>query len=988
MTMPAENAKAIFLEAVALSAGERESLLDERCGSDEALRDEVERLLRCDAATGDGFLEGGPGADLEEALKTAPAPASRRTGQRVGRFTIKELLASGGMGDVYVAVQEQPRRKVALKMMRLGIASRTALRRFEFESQTLARLRHPNIAQVYEAGTHDEGEGGVPYFAMEYIAGARTLVEYATDRMLGTRERLELFAGVCDAVHHGHQKGIIHRDLKPSNIVVDSSGEPKIIDFGVARATDSDLAATTLQTDIGQLIGTLQYMSPEQCAADPEDLDTRSDVYALGVVLYELVTGALPYKVSRTALHEAARVIREEELARPSTLNRVLRGDVETITLRAMEKDRDRRYQSAAALGQDIRRYLQNEPIEARPPSAVYRMSRFVRRNRAVVVGAAAAALMLVAGTVVSIAFAIRESRQRGLAEQREAEVEKVSEFQAKLLRDLDLEAMGRELESHFRAEMAAVLEHRRTDELDVETLIDDVNFTDLATESVKDSILAPALESIDREFAEQPLIQARLLTIVGESYGQLGQYDEALPPFERALALYEQSLPESDPRVTVALRWVADILSRLGRPEDATPLLREALERRRRDPLDDERDLLRTQMVLAFNLHWTGDLEEAEVHGRAALSGFERLLGADHPETLTCAFAVGAVLFAQERADEAEFYYRRCLDGRRRVLGDDDPATLVIMNDFGYVLLKIDRREKAEALFRESLERRRRVLGNRHRRTADSLGAFVFLHRGKGEWAQAEAYAREMVDVLKHSEGDRHDGTLGAKHALAIALREQQKHDEAARLLSEISAAIGPEQVAGDKFMMPRKVRVTCDLAWTLAELGRCDEARRAAEDAVALAREHLLERDPFLAHALAMLGHALTCAGEAEAAEPILREAAAIRRAPVPDDSAELDPRHYNGASFPPDDWLVANATSLLGATLMAQERFAKAEPLLLEGYDGLYPAPGTPTNRKRQALETIVELYDRWYAEAPDAGHAARAAEWRATLESESP
>ena len=258
-----------------------------------------------------------------ETESAAPPPAETQTLQdktaragipkRIGQYRIKRAIASGGMGTVYEALQEKPRRTVALKLMRAGIASRSALRRFEYESQLLARLRHPGIAQVYDAGTHRDGEVTVPYFAMEYIVGAKAVTDYVKDKKLGTRERMKLFAEVCEAVHHGHQKGIIHRDLKPSNILVDSSGQVKIIDFGVARCTDSDMAVTTLQTDVGQLIGTLQYMSPEQCAADPHDIDTRSDVYALGVVFYEMLCERLPYELKGAALHEATRVIREQE---------------------------------------------------------------------------------------------------------------------------------------------------------------------------------------------------------------------------------------------------------------------------------------------------------------------------------------------------------------------------------------------------------------------------------------------------------------------------------------------------------------------------------------------------------------------------------------------------------------------------------------------------------------------------------------------------
>ncbi len=314
----------ILIGALKRAGDDRPAFVDEACGDDVALRRRVLELIEAH--------DGEPGVLEPQESDNG----DRMIGRRVGNFTIDRLLASGGMGSVYVATQDEPRREVALKLMRSGIASRSALRRFRFEAQVLGRLHHPNIAQVFEAGSHDDGSGGVPYFAMEYLPDTTPITVFVESKKLRTRQRLSLFAKVCEAVHHGHQRGIIHRDLKPSNILVDSSGEPKIIDFGVARATDSDLAVTTLHTEIGQLIGTLQYMSPEQCEGDPDDLDTRSDVYALGVVLYEVLCGRLPYDVTRVSFAEAARVIREEAPSKPSTVNRTLRGDVETIALKAL----------------------------------------------------------------------------------------------------------------------------------------------------------------------------------------------------------------------------------------------------------------------------------------------------------------------------------------------------------------------------------------------------------------------------------------------------------------------------------------------------------------------------------------------------------------------------------------------------------------------------------------------------------------------------
>ena len=351
---------------------------------------------------------------------TASSPGSMSDpliGTKIGSCTLKRIIGSGGMGTVYEAVQEQPRRRVALKMMKHGITSRSALKRFEFESQTLARLQHSGIAQVYEAGTHNEGSGSVPYFVMEYITSAKPITQYANDKKLGTRERLDLFSKVCDAVQHGHHKGIVHRDLKPGNILVDSSGHSKVIDFGVARSTDSDLAVTTLMTDVGQLIGTLQYMSPEQCDADPSGIDARSDVYALGVILYELLTGYPPYDITQVPIHEAARIVKEEEPTKLSSINKLLRGDIETITMKALQKDRDKRYQSATALERDIQHYLSDEPIRARAPGMIDYLRRFTRKNTAAVLAITAVVAVIVAAAVGVSIFASEAGRHRAVAE-------------------------------------------------------------------------------------------------------------------------------------------------------------------------------------------------------------------------------------------------------------------------------------------------------------------------------------------------------------------------------------------------------------------------------------------------------------------------------------------------------------------------------------------------------------------------------------------
>ena len=379
--------KEIFEAALQRPPRERSAFLEKTCRNDPALREEVEKLLVIEEEDED-FLE------RPAITRLSPEESGvKRVGTRIGPYLIKRLISSGGMGTVYKAEQEFPKRFVAVKVMHRGFLSKSALRRFEFEAQILARLRHPNITQVIESGAHGEGDEALPYFVMEFIPEARSLVDYAREENLTIPQRLELFVQVCDAVHYGHQKGIIHRDLKPGNILVDAKGAVKIIDFGVARATEADIYLTTMLTEVGQIIGTLQYMSPEQCEADSSNIDFRSDVYALGVVLYQLLCEELPYNVGEAAVYDAARLIREEPPKKPSTIKRILRGDMETIVLKALEKERARRFQSVAEFSVDIERFLKGEVISAKPAGPLRKLWKWMKRNPKVSAAAAIAIL-------------------------------------------------------------------------------------------------------------------------------------------------------------------------------------------------------------------------------------------------------------------------------------------------------------------------------------------------------------------------------------------------------------------------------------------------------------------------------------------------------------------------------------------------------------------------------------------------------------------
>ncbi len=435
-----EKIREIFFSIVAQPSAQWEALADEACASDPDLRQQLAVLLKAHAE-GEGILDRGQAGQTSTGL---PEPPNERPGTVIGPYKLLQQIGEGGMGVVFMAEQEKPvRRKVALKVIKAGMDSRQVIARFEAERQALAMMDHANIARVLDAGTT---ESGGPYFVMELVHGV-PITKYCNDNRLTPRERLELFVPVCQAIQHAHQKGIIHRDIKPSNVLVtmsDGKPVPKVIDFGVAKATEQRLTERTLFTQYGTIIGTFEYMSPEQAEKTRLGVDTRSDIYSLGVLLYELLTGSTP--LSQKRLREAAygeilRMIKEEEPPRPSTrlsdsgealasisaqrqmepakLTKLLRGELDWIVMKTLEKDRDRRYETANAFADDLQRYLNDEPVQACPPSAGYRLRKFARRYRAAIWTTGIVALALVVGTVVSVRQAVRARRAEILAANR-----------------------------------------------------------------------------------------------------------------------------------------------------------------------------------------------------------------------------------------------------------------------------------------------------------------------------------------------------------------------------------------------------------------------------------------------------------------------------------------------------------------------------------------------------------------------------------------
>lgn len=881
-------------------------------------------------------------------------PAEPVVPQRIGNFTIMRVLGQGGMGTVYEARQESPRRPVALKIIRAGFLSPQMLRRFGQESQVLGRLQHPGIAQVYEAGVFNDDHGNsLPFFAMEFIKGV-PLNSYADSRSLGSRARMELLARVCDAVYHAHQKGVIHRDLKPGNILVDESGQPKILDFGVARATDSDLQQTTLQTDIGQIIGTLPYMSPEQISGDPGELDTRSDVYALGVIAYELLAGRLPHNLQKKMIHEAARIIREEEPAKLSSINRTLKGDVETIVVKALEKNKARRYQSAESFASDIRRYLADEPIAARPASAWYQLAKFSRRNKALVGGVVVAFLLLAAG-LVGTSYGLRQAllardgeadaKQEALRETQRAkeaelqtkaradELQLVADFQSGMIDKLNPIAAGNELTADVLTNFARGLSIARPPipEDQHPALIEAfkkhwqyVNATDASREFIDRTLLKPALATIAEKFKDQPIVAAQLRQALVTQYTNLGLYESAMAIQVGVLADRRRLLGEDHLNTINSIEHMGQLAQARGKLADAELHFRDAYERRQRTQGDDDRQTLTALNNLGDLYRNSGKLDLAEPLLSRSLASFRRVYGNDDYHTITSMNTLGQVYMRQGKPELAEPLWREAYQTGRRVYGDDDRRLLVWANNYAAVLLALNKLDEAEPLRRETLQRARRLLGNDHPDTAIFVNNMGLLLQRRGKFDEAEVFFREGLESRRKLMGDDDPSTLKSIEFLGALYREQGKLDQA-------------------------------EAQFRLALAGR----RRIAPQGDARVQENLAD-----------LAGVLDALNRPAESEPLLREL--------------LDARV---ASLPPGNYRIAAAQSALGASLAAQEKFAAAEPLLVQGYQGLLAAPDTPRSTRDQlriGCERALDLYARWEKADPGKGHETKAAEWKAKLD----
>jgi serine/threonine protein kinase/tetratricopeptide (TPR) repeat protein len=996
------NEEQLFHLALEKPASERAAFLKQNCGGDVALRRRVEALLQAHENPG-SFLEkpavnpgttgdlppGQPddegGSERSDNEAPGPSPIAEGPGTRIGPYKLLQPIGEGGMGAVFMAEQTHPvRRKVALKVIKPGMDSRQVIARFEAERQALALMDHPSIAKVFDAGTTDSGR---PYFVMELVKGV-PITKYCDERRLTPRERLELFVPVCLAVQHAHHKGVIHRDLKPSNVLIalyDGKPVPKVIDFGVAKATGPKLTERTLFTEFGSVLGTLEYMSPEQAELNQLDVDTRSDIYSLGVLLYELLTGTTPLERKRlegSALLDVLRIIREEEPPRPSNrlsataelpaiaadrgtepkkLRGLLRAELDWIVMRALEKDRDRRYETAADLARDVNRYLNDEPVRACPPGASYRLRKLVRRHRGPVLTAGLVALTLVVGIVGTSWGLVAATRAKATA-QREAKEKEKARRQAVT-----------ECDRAGKAESDAKWERDRAREAEADTrafsdfLVKDV-LAAARPRGVQGGLgvaatVAQALEEaegrIGEVFAGRPKAEATARHGIGVTWRNLGRYAKAVEHLRRASALRERELGATAEETLDSRNSLALAMEYAGQFDEALALHQENLKRLTATRGPDHQDTLTTQHNLARAYRATGQLERAVTLFEQTLDRRRATLGPDHIETLISMNTLGDAYTVAGRLDKALPLLEETLERRRARLGPEHPYTLSTLHNLANVRRDAGRLEMAVSLYEQALAGRRSQLGADHPDSLATLTNLASVLRSLGQTEKSLSMLEQAVRGYLAAFGPDHPDTLIARFNLAKTYQASGQMDKAIatfeQVLEKLRASRGPGH--------PRTL--TCQMSLAVAYGERREFNKEAALlcDLLSRRREQDGPTAPATAEVLAALGANALKRQAYDEAEPFLRQCLGIRE------------------EKQPEDWSTSSTRSLLGGALLGQKEYAEAEPLLVQGYEGLKQRaakiPGmSRTHCLTEALERLMHLYTAW-------GKPKEAARWQEEL-----
>jgi eukaryotic-like serine/threonine-protein kinase len=750
-------------------------------------------------------------ASDDKTLSIASVQSSFST---IGPYRLVQMVGTGGMGEVWRAEQTAPfHRTVALKLIKAGMDTRAVVARFESERQALALMEHPNIAKVFDAGATPEGR---PYFVMEYVPGL-SITSYCDKHRLSIRDRLLLFTQVCEGVQHAHQKAIIHRDLKPSNVLVsevDQKPVPKIIDFGLAKATGPRLSQATMYTEAGGVVGTPDYMSPEQASSE-RNIDTRTDVYSLGVILYELLVGMLPFSSQGggltpsvleklradqptlpsskiKALGESLEESAEKRHEEPQSLRRHLRGELDWIAVKALEHDRSRRYGSPAELAADIQRYLNDEPVLAGPPSTTYRALKFIRRHRFGVGVATVALILLVAFAVTMALQARRIAKERDRANREAAASERVADFMTQMFKVSDPgEARGNSVTAR--------------------------------------EILDKASKDVDNGLANDPQLQAQMMNTMGTVYENLGLFSQA------------------------------------------EPLLRHALEIRRQMLGNSNKDTLKSMYQLSEVLTWKGNAAEAEKLCGESFEGRRTVLGPENRDTLTSMNWLVWILFIEGQYPEAEKLARQTVEITRRALGPQDKVTLSAMGRLGVILTEERKLPEAEAIQREGVEIRRQTLGPEHPDTLAATSNLATLLHAEGKFSESEKLNRDALPVWERVFGSENAKTLMVVENLAIDVKDQGRYAEAEKLdrgaLELELKKFGPDN---------RSTLITMtNLAETLAGEGNFSEAEQLLRQTVDGKRRTMGPEHPSIFYSLDTLGDVLKKEKRYAESEKIYRQA-----------------------------------------------------------------------------------------------------------------
>jgi serine/threonine protein kinase len=857
------------------------------------------------------------------------APRRIHRPEKIDRYRILDLLGEGGMGTVYLAEQTEPiRRRVALKLIKLGMDSRQVVARFESERQALALMNHPNVAKVYDAGLSEDGRS---FFVMELVSGV-PITDYCDRHRLAIRERVELFLQACDALQHAHQKGIIHRDIKPSNVLVafeDEVPRVKVIDFGVAKATGPKLTELTMHTQLGVVIGTPEYMSPEQAGVTALDVDTRADIYSLGVLLYELLVGALPFEsreLRAVADLEMLRIIREVDPPRPTTrvaslgdaaqeiarrrrtdlpsLSRQLRGELEWITLRAMEKDPARRYPSASELAADTRRYLAGEAVLARPQTAIYRLRKFVRRNRGFVAAAAAVILSLTAGLVVSTVLYFEAVGAGDTARVEADKARAINDFLQTMLGSAAPGQQGRNAK-----------------------LVD---------------VLAAGAAKVDTSFANQPDVRVALHETIGGVYSALAMFPEAEAHTRQVIEHHEHAFGDGDARTIEARVALGGLLFEAHRYDEAIASYQQAFS-------DADRHLGRRHPTTINAMHLLGNVynlvgrqTESEPLLTESLALSVEVRGQDEPRTLNNRMSLGYLYHHEHRWDESAANYRQVLAANRRLRQPGDWMTVRSAEELSRALLNMGRLDEAEQTLRGVVDAATRAMGEAHLETLYVTGATADLELASGHFEKAEALVRHEVEVFRRTD----QGGSGLPVALrffTMILAEEGKDEGIAAGREAVESS--RRAFAAPHFLIARALRADAVALYRAKTLADFPASERRFEEALDMYRSLFGQDHTTVGETLLAWGRMEHARGRHDLAETKYREALGVFERLKRD-----------------TPYTLGEIRAELGGCLVDLGRDADAEPFLVAGYETLRDKRGDADGRVVAALRRLAALYDK--------------------------